>query len=309
MDYYKHPNAIVESNEIGSGTRVWAFAHILPGASIGADCNICDHVFIENDVVVGNRVTIKSGVQLWDGVLLEDDVFVGPNATFTNDMFPRSKKYPAKWMKTVIKKGASIGANATILPGVTVGCNAMVGAGSVVTRNVPQDAVVVGNPAVIKKYVDTAGIRILGGPFGQSNPRTLQSKVRGVKVISLSSYEDIRGSLLVAEYSKQLPFIPKRVFFVYDVPSREVRGEHAHKALEQLMVCIHGECSILLDDGKIREELRLDSKDIAIYVPSMVWSVQYKYSSDAVLMVMASDVYDSEDYIREYETFLSLVKK
>ena len=127
MDYYKHPNAIVESNKIGSGTRVWAFAHILPGASIGTDCNICDHVFIENEVVVGNRVTVKSGVQLWDGVLLEDDVFVGPNATFTNDMFPRSKKYPAKWMKTVIKKGASIGANATILPGVTVGCNAMAG--------------------------------------------------------------------------------------------------------------------------------------------------------------------------------------
>ena len=96
MDYYKHPNAIVESNKIGSGTRVWAFAHILPGASIGTDCNICDHVFIENEVVVGNRVTVKSGVQLWDGVLLEDDVFVGPNATFTNDMFPRSKKYPAK---------------------------------------------------------------------------------------------------------------------------------------------------------------------------------------------------------------------
>src|SRR6266446_3220953 len=108
MNYFKHPHAIVESENIGQGTRIWAFAHILPKAIIGKDCNICDHTFIENDVVIGDRVTIKSGAQIWDGVTLEDDVFVGPNATFTNDKFPRSKQYPNEFIKTIVRKGASI---------------------------------------------------------------------------------------------------------------------------------------------------------------------------------------------------------
>lgn len=153
MKFFKHAKSLVESKKIGSGTRVWAFAHILPGASIGRDCNICDHVFVENDVKIGDRVTIKSGVQVWDGVTLEDDVFVGPNATFTNDLFPRSRRLPDKFLKTLIKKGASIGANATILPGVTIGRNSMVGAGCVVTKNIPDNTVVVGNPARIKGKV------------------------------------------------------------------------------------------------------------------------------------------------------------
>jgi UDP-2-acetamido-3-amino-2,3-dideoxy-glucuronate N-acetyltransferase len=148
-NYFIHSHALCETDHVGQGTRVWAFVHILPGAKVGRDCNICDHVFIENEVVVGDRVTIKSGVQLWDGVILEDDVFIGPNATFTNDLFPRSKVYPDKFPKTLIKAGSSIGANATILPGVTVGQGAMVGAGAVVTKDVPPYAVVVGNPARI----------------------------------------------------------------------------------------------------------------------------------------------------------------
>ena len=146
LAYSLHPDSLVETTRIGKGTRIWAFAHILPGAEIGGDCNICDGVFIENDVVVGNRVTVKCGVQLWDGVRLEDDVFVGPNATFTNDLFPRSKRHPVSFPKTVVRRGASIGGNATILPGLTIGMNAMVGAGAVVTRDVPPNAIVVGNP-------------------------------------------------------------------------------------------------------------------------------------------------------------------
>jgi acetyltransferase-like isoleucine patch superfamily enzyme len=145
--YFVHPQAICESLEVGEGTRIWAFAHVLAGAVIGTDCNVCDHVFIENDVVVGDRVTIKSGVQLWDGLRVADDVFIGPNATFTNDPFPRSKVYDHDIAVTRVETGASIGANATILPGLTVGSRAMVGAGSVVTRDVPAEAIVAGNPA------------------------------------------------------------------------------------------------------------------------------------------------------------------
>lgn len=147
-DVLIHSHALVEEGAvIGPHTRVWAFVHILPGARIGAECNICDHVFIENDVIVGDRVTIKSGVQLWDGLRLADDVFVGPNATFTNDRFPRSKQWPAAFPETRIMRGASIGANATILPGITIGEKAMVGAGAVVIEDVPPFTVVAGNPA------------------------------------------------------------------------------------------------------------------------------------------------------------------
>jgi acetyltransferase-like isoleucine patch superfamily enzyme len=151
---FVHPRGINESRSVGRGSRIWAFAHVLPGAVLGEDCNVCDHVFIENDVQLGNRVTVKCGVQLWDGLRIEDDVFIGPSAAFTNDRFPRSRQWLGQHPVTVVRRGASIGANATILPGVTIGENAMVGAGAVVTQDVPAGAVVVGNPARIIRQVD-----------------------------------------------------------------------------------------------------------------------------------------------------------
>lgn len=149
-----HPLAEVRSRSIGKDTRVWQFSVIFENARIGENCNVCAHTLIENDVVIGNNVTIKSGVFLWDGTRVEDEVFIGPNATFTNDAMPRSKVYPAVFKGITVKKGASIGANATILPGITIGCKAMVGAGAVVTRDVPDYAVVVGNPAKITRYIE-----------------------------------------------------------------------------------------------------------------------------------------------------------
>ena len=147
VPYFRHPQALVETEHIGRDTRVWAFVHILPGARIGSECNLCDHVFIENEVVIGDRVTVKSGVQLWDGVTIEDDVFIGPNVTFTNDPAPRSRRQPAQWPKLTVRTGASIGANATLLPGITVGQYAMVGAGAVVTEDVEPYSMSVGVPA------------------------------------------------------------------------------------------------------------------------------------------------------------------
>jgi len=148
-----HPLADVQSENIGEGTRIWQFSVVLAGAIIGKNCNICAHTFIESDVAIGNDVTVKSGVYLWDGITVEDQVFIGPNATFTNDKLPRSKVYPDSFERILIEKGASVGANATILPGITLGANCMVGAGAVVTRNVPSNAVVVGNPAKIINYI------------------------------------------------------------------------------------------------------------------------------------------------------------
>ncbi len=151
--FFKHPLALVESETIGSGTRVWAWAHVMVGARIGADCNIGEHCFVERGAVLGDRVTVKNGVAVWEGVTAEDDVFLGPSAVFTNDVRPRSKVYHDAVVPTLLKRGASIGANATVLCGLTVGSYAMVGAGSVVTRSVPDHALVVGNPARVTGYV------------------------------------------------------------------------------------------------------------------------------------------------------------
>jgi UDP-2-acetamido-3-amino-2,3-dideoxy-glucuronate N-acetyltransferase len=142
-----HELADVASSQIGANTRIWQFVVVLGGAKIGSDCNICAHVLIESNVVIGDRVTVKSGVQLWDGLRVGDDVFIGPNVTFTNDQYPRSKVFSGEFSETVVESGASIGAGAVILPGIRVGAGSMVGAGSVVTSDVARGSLVVGNPA------------------------------------------------------------------------------------------------------------------------------------------------------------------
>jgi acetyltransferase-like isoleucine patch superfamily enzyme/dTDP-4-dehydrorhamnose 3,5-epimerase-like enzyme len=309
---FVHAQGLCESKTVGRGTRIWAFAHVLPGARLGADCNVCDHVFIENDVVVGDRVTIKCGVQLWDGVTLEDDVFVGPNATFTNDRFPRSKHYPEKFARTVVKAGASIGANATLLPGITVGSRAMVGAGAVVTRDVPPLAVVVGNPARIVGYVDSAHTTPPAAAPDSRAPRAhaaRSSTVRGVTFHEFPVFQDMRGALTVGDFERQVPFVPRRYFMVFDVPSREVRGEHAHRTCHQFLICVRGACAVMADDGTHREEWRLTGPHQGVYLPPMTWGVQYRYSEDAALLVFASHHYDAADYIRDYQQFLSQAQR
>lgn len=147
-----HPLADCQAR-IPEDTNVWQFCVVLPQAQIGSNCNICSHCFIENDVIVGDNVTVKCGVQLWDGIRIENNVFIGPNVTFANDKYPRSKQYPERFLQTIIKRGASIGANVTLLPGVTVGENAMIGAGSVVTKDVPSGELWIGNPAVFVRKI------------------------------------------------------------------------------------------------------------------------------------------------------------
>lgn len=294
----------METDAVGGGTRIWAFAHVLPGATIGSDCNVCDHVFIENDVRVGDRVTIKSGVQLWDGVTLEDDVFIGPNVTFSNDLFPRSRQRPAAFLKTVVRRGASIGANATILPGLSIGADSMVGAGAVVTHNVPPGAIVSGSPAVIRGYVGVDGSKLKTGMA----PPPGESSVPGVQLLALDHHEDLRGHLAVAQRGGALPFEPRRVFFVYGVPSREVRGEHAHRALHQFLICSAGQCSVVVDDGSRRQEILLDGPQVGLLIPPLIWAIQYRFSPDAMLMALASAEYDDTDYIRDYDEFLRCVR-
>ncbi len=148
-----HPLADVKATDIGENTRIWQYSIVFKDAKIGSYCNICAHTLIENNVIVGNNVTIKSGVYIWDGITIEDNVFIGPCVAFTNDKHPRSKQYPETFAKTIIKEGASIGANATILPGITIGNHALIGAGAVVTKDVPDNAIMIGNPAYVKGYI------------------------------------------------------------------------------------------------------------------------------------------------------------
>ncbi len=307
--FFAHPESRVESSDIGARTRVWAFAHILKGARIGSDCNVCDHTFVEGGAVVGDRVTLKCGVQLWDGVTLEDDVFVGPNATFTNDPFPRSRRKPVQFTRTVVRRGASIGANATILPGITIGAGAMVGAGAVVTRDVPAGAIVVGNPAAVSGYVDERA-------SGRGRLRTREIRpgqtveetplIGGARLYELPRITDPRGHLSFAEIHQSLPFPVVRYFLVYGVPSREVRGEHAHRTLDQFLVCVHGSCSVRLFDGDASEEILLNRPDLGLHVPPLVWTTEYRYSADAVLLVLASDIYKEDDYVRDLDEYLAL---
>jgi acetyltransferase-like isoleucine patch superfamily enzyme len=170
-----HPLAEVKTEHIGKDTRIWQYCVVFKEAKIGKNCNICANVLIENDVEIGNNVTVKSGVQIWDGIIIEDSVFIGPNVTFTNDLVPRSKQYPKEFLKTLLQKGCSIGANATIVTGHSIGKYAFIGAGSVVTKNIPAHTIWYGNPAKQKGYITRTGI-ILDEDFTdkEGNKRRLE---------------------------------------------------------------------------------------------------------------------------------------
>lgn len=310
MTNYIDKSANVQSEHIGAGTRIWQNVVVLPGALIGCDVNICSHCFVENDVIIGDRVTIKSGVQLWDGLRISDDVFIGPNVTFTNDKFPRSKKYPITFEKTNIERGASIGGGAVILPGLKIGSGSMVGAGAVVTKSVPPYAIVTGSPARIVGYVESShSLASVDDNIISAAQNDITSVgVGGVTYHKFKFVSDMRGDLSAAEFPKDIPFDPKRFFLVFNVPSEKTRGEHAHYKCHQFLMCIKGSCSVVVDDGSKRAEVVLDQPNIGLYLPPLTWGIQYKYSTDAVLLVFASDYYMAEDYIRNYDDFLSVVK-
>jgi len=267
------------------------------------------YVFIENDVIVGDRVTVECGVQLWDGVRIEDDVFIGPNATFTNDLYPRSRDHSKPILESRVCTGASIGANSTILPGLTIGRKAMVGAGAVVTKSVPPFAVVMGNPGRIVGYVEnTARVAKSTTPAIAAEPGITPLNVAGVTVHRFKYVRDLRGDLTVGNFADEIPFAPARYFFVLNVPGSEVRGEHAHHACHQFLIAACGHVSVMVDDGHERQEVRLDCPDVGICIAPLTWGVQYKYSADAVLLVFASHPYDSADYIRDYDEFLKVIQ-
>jgi acetyltransferase-like isoleucine patch superfamily enzyme len=307
MSGFVHPLALCETRHVGPDARIGAFAHVREGAVLGRSVEIGDHACIAGGVVIGDRVRIESGAQLGAGVCVEDDAVIGPHATLASEPPPERDGASGRAPRTLVCRGASLGANATILPGMTIGQNAVIGAGAVVTRSVPPNAVVAGNPARIRGYV--ASVQPGAEEAAGAGEGSLASRVRGVVLHRLPLRRDMRGSLSVAEFPREIPFVPKRYFVVFDVPSSEIRGEHAHRTCHLFLVCVRGACSVVVDDGSSREEFRLDRPTLGLHLPPMVWGTQYKHSADAVLLVFASEWYDPDDYIRDYQAFLDEVRR
>jgi hypothetical protein len=235
------------------------------------------------------------------GVLHDDSLVVGPGAIVLQGSVDRP---------TRIGRNVSIGANATVLGGVQLGDCCVVEPGAVVREDVPSFCIVGGNPAVVIGY-QSAGLsrEAVPSPFSTLDDGTALLS-NGTRFIKLRRVKDVRGSLCVAEFPGQgLPFLPNRVFFVFDVPSEEVRGQHAHKHCHQFLIAVGGAISTIVDDGRSRREVLLDHPSMGLYMPPMTWGIQHRYSSDARLLVMASHSYDPDDYIRDYESFLAIVGK
>ena len=248
---------------------------------------------------VADGVTLMPGAYVEPGAVIEEDVCIGANAVILS---------AGTQGNTIISRGVEIGANATVLPGITVGIKARIAPGSVVKRSVPPLAIVEGNPATITGYVESWS----GRPAATFRPEQVKtgvqaSHVRGVAVHTLRFVPDLRGSLSAGEFEPEIPFRPSRFFLVFDVPTAETRGEHAHLSCQQFLVAAKGSVNVVADDGRTREEFVLNRPNIGLYLPAMIWGIQYRYSPDAMLLVFASDHYNPEDYIRDYSEFLRLV--
>jgi UDP-2-acetamido-3-amino-2,3-dideoxy-glucuronate N-acetyltransferase len=248
------------------------------------------------------KITLMPGCYVEPGVELEEKVYVGPNAVILSHS---GNDLP----KTILRAGGQVGANATVLQGVTIGVRAQVKPGSVVTKSVPPLAIVEGNPARIIGYVET-GEKTANDVDHQQSVRYTHklAKVKDVSLHRFSMVPDLRGNLSVGEFEREIPFTPSRYFLVLDVPTAETRGEHAHRKCKQFLIAVKGSVSVVADDGFSREEFLLNQPNIGLYLPAMTWGIQYRYSADAVLLVFASDFYDPNDYIRDYDEFLNLVQ-
>ncbi len=252
--------------------------------------------WIDPTVLLPPDVVIKRGAYLPAGLVLEEGCHIGPNVAF------------ADGSPTVVKKGVRIGANATLQAGITISARAVVRPGAVVQHSVPSGAIVEGNPAVIVGYVDAVRdpASALQAAIPPRGPKVEATQVRGVTLHQFPVVPDLRGNLSVGEFERQIPFIPSRYFVVYGVPSREVRGEHAHHRCHQFLICLRGSCAVVADDGAHKTEVLLDAPHVGLYLPPMTWGIQYQYSPDAMLLVFASHRYDAADYIREYDEFLAI---
>lgn len=301
-----HPQAVCATHRLGAGTRLAAFAVVEAGAVVGQGCDIGSQAVIAAGAQLGDGVTVGSGTVVVGDALVEEGARLGAHVTLASSHLAPSR--PAQGIR--IGAGARVGDGAVVQAGIQVARQAVVEAGAVVTMDVPPYAIVVGNPAQIVGYVDTVDMRAPAEPLvprfapGEKSQTTA---VAGVTLHRLTVVQDLRGPLSVAEVGPDVPFAVQRYFVVFDVPNREVRGAHAHRRCHQFLVALRGSVSIVVDDGHRRAEILLETPGVGLHLPPLVWGIQYKYSPEAILLVLASDHYDPADYLRDYEEFLAAV--
>jgi UDP-2-acetamido-3-amino-2,3-dideoxy-glucuronate N-acetyltransferase len=275
-----HSTAVIENGaEVAGDANLGCFVQICPTASVGNNAVVAGLVIVPPNVHIGANSRIGAGVCFVTPVLGEKPTFIGD--------------------------GATIGEHAIISAGVSIGDGAVIAPLTLIQRSIPAMAIVEGSPARIVGYVGASSNAIADNL--SVNEPIQRSNVSGVKLHHMQCVADIRGNLTVGEFDRSIPFQPKRYFIVYDVPSMETRGEHAHRACHQFLICVRGSCAVVVDDGQCRQEFLLDRPDMGLHLPPMIWGIQYKYSADAVLLVYASHYYDSADYIRDYAEFRQLV--
>lgn len=279
-------------------------AMVHDGARVSATAQLGDYVVVYPGANVADLAVVHGMTQLWPGARVGVGVVVGPGVTLSPD---------GGDCGIVLEDGCQIGAGATILPQVSVGQGARVEPGATVAQNVPAYAIASGTPARITGYVEKLTPADSGNWYRQARFPDTPSIVRlGVGDVTLHRFKylhDPRGDLSVGEFLNDIPFQPKRYFLVMNVPSDKIRGEHAHHRCHQFLICVKGSCAVMVDDGKTRCEVELESADTGIYLPPLTWGVQYKYSSDAVLLVFASDYYEASDYIRDYREFNAVLQR
>ena len=263
--------------------------HVSDDAVMGRDVALADNVRVAAGAILAGRCVLGAGVGIGAGAVLD----AGPEGG-----------------EIVLAEGVQVMASATIAAPVSIGREAILQPGAVVTRNVPPYAIVAGNPAQIVGYTTTnaeAAAPSQSGAVPQQTGR-FPTQVRGVTVSRLAKVIDLRGNLTVGEFERSIPFVAKRYFMVFGVPNAEIRGEHAHRTCHQFLIAAHGSCSVVADDGQTRQEFLLDGPEVGLHLPPLTWGIQYKYSPDAVLLVFASEFYDSAEYIRDYSEFLELAR-
>lgn len=260
------------------------------------------HCFVDANAHIETDVTLHPGAYIGPNVHIESGVIVGPGVIIGDAAQPALQ---SGITSIYIKSGAVIGAGAIVLPGVTINKGVIVAPGTLVTSTLPPYAVVSGTPARITGYVEglprtTRFENSKDIPEGEAVRRL---GIGDVTLHRLKRVEDIRGNLSVGEFPADIPFMPARYFLVFDVPSEKTRGEHAHKVCKQFLVCVRGSCAVVVDDGASRCEVCLNAPNLGLYIPPMVWGIQYKFTPDGVLLVFASDAYNPADYIRDYADF------
>lgn len=289
---------------VGKDTVISPYVLVADNAEIGKGCYIGPHSVIERNVKISDYVTVGAGVHFCPRVKVSDAVTIGSNVSFTGLATDKVNE----GRETIIEIGAVIGDGAIIHGGISVGQYAQVAPGALLTRSVPPNSIVEGNPARIVGYVNTSNTTRSVVESKISGDDLYKSGVNGVCLYSFPLIKDMRGSLTVGEFERSIPFPVKRYFMVFDVPSVETRGEHAHYCCHQFLICVKGSISVVADDGRNREEFVLNRPELGLYLPPMTWGIQYKYSSDAVLLVFASEHYDAKDYIRSYDDFLEITR-